>query len=418
MSEAPRAPRSSRAILLGGGLLLLFVALALLGLSGLANARWENVRGEIRARLARRAAEPTSTRPNVFASESDGSAWSDWTPAIQGLAMATLEPMAAVLRGEVEATDPAALDLVIAANEAALAALLAGAHRNVGRFPADGALRHRVLDNALAPLEFGRLGAVAAERAMARGDVIAAIDLALASVQFGRDLLDHAPLLSAAVGTAVITRALHVLAHWLANAQLEVGHRRRVAQALAVIDDGWPASSLVLASEHDWMLGEFGLAGESAPKADAIGIPFLSLWRHGFSMRNAMADWWHLAQAREAVANRADALDWPTADSELRAVEDPGTTRVLRMLSAQFVDFEGSLREARAMLRVLREAFATADGVALSLADPCGAGPLRRTQQEGRTRIWSVGRDHVDGSGVGWLVQPRDGGDIAIEIER
>ena len=416
MHEAKRAGFPTARVL---GVLVVLALVALAMWSITASRRWGAARAAVAARLAARMAQPAAARVNVFATADAGDAWELWLTAISAIDEAALEPFDDVLDGEAEATDLAGLDAAIASHAEQLRKLVAGARRATAVFPRSGHEQRVVVDNIFRTIYLGRLGVVAAERHADRGEWDSALEKLLASLQFGRDLMNRSPMIASASGAHIVTRATDVAARWVITDRLDEVACEQLAGALATIDDDWPELVGALVAEHEWMAVELGLTGDQQALGALPEFTPFRLWEHGFSMRMAVASWWDLALAREDVARRAAAENWATAEPLLRAVEARADTIFLRMLTFGIADFAGSFRETRARTRVLREALAArSNRGALGLIDPFTQRPLARRQTEVDVRVWSVGKDGLDSGGVGWLIEPHDGADLAIEIRR
>ncbi|MFO1054758.1 MAG: hypothetical protein U1F36_21250 [Planctomycetota bacterium] len=394
------------------------IVLGLLLCDSVIGAQWRRARAEFLARLAADELK-TTARPCLLDGAVPGESWREWADVLARIDTSKLESLDEVLSGARAPTDHEDLDSVLASYATELERLVQGARRSEGRCPADPKFQQEVGDRALAAVALGRLAITTAERRFARGEVDDALELLLASLQFARDLGDGAPLIDGAVGGVVVERSGVAIRTWLADARFTAAHRRSLDKALGVLDTSWPHPGEMVRAESMWMAEQVGLARDQVPACDVLDVRRLALWRELFSTRLAVVGWWDTASMLEDAVQTSADDDWRSASDRYAGVVATISSPLARMLSSPISHADQIVRTARARLRLLRGAISfTLHEDLPALVDPFTLAPLRRDESATRLRLWSLGEDGSDQGGKGWLVEPQDEKDIAIEVTR
>jgi hypothetical protein len=146
-------------------------------------------------------------------------------------------------------------------------------------------------------------------------------------------------------------------------------------------------------------------------------------WRYGLSTQRIAADYLGTVERRLERMQKLGEMDFASAIKEAEALEAEKAASSNPMVRDSVANVARTLiarREVIARLRLLRAAALWgASGKAPKLADPLGT-DLKMKEEDGKIRIWSVGRDGKDAGGTGsWNHDPsKPGDDIVLEFPK
>ncbi|HLY09471.1 MAG TPA: hypothetical protein VKW04_09235 [Planctomycetota bacterium] len=251
-----------------------------------------------------------------------------------------------------------------------------------------------------------------------------AAELWLDLAQYSNDLWREGALEPGYFSVQALKAACQGLSELLSRPGLSEGELRRIDQELAVLEDGYGGEAVSrLGGVENW--GQVIASGRvveyysMAPaKIRDAGYGWLIPL---FSSRLALAASFHQQDAWMARLNAGEKESWP---EELRLWsevmrESSESWNLINRLQPVLVWQSGRpRREGRATLRLLRvAAHYRATGDVLDLPDPFGD-RLRRHEEAGVLRVWSLGLSGQDGGGAGGSPAGSRNGNIVLEIPR
>jgi len=363
--------------------------------------KFERMREKSRAYLAEVRASD-DRRPVLRGTVEKGNAWDDYA-----LAQAEVKKFAKANRlGEIvdgsPKADPEIAKEALAAHGAAIELLRRGAAREASRYPYDWEqgvdMKTPSLMVAIYTANFGILKARAL---IAEGKPREAAGVLLDLCQYGRDFSADGIMISYMVGIALLMTPFNDIRDHLDK--FDAAALEDLDKGLETLDGSFPDYGKTLMNEallFGGLLNESAVGGSGPAKllhADAVE-------RISESM---------------AAAAKAETLSWAEAQKELQRIETEATKTwnpISRIASPSMIKSGSIGRQRRAQLRLLRIAIhLKATGKLLDLDDPFGA-KMRTEEKDGRVRIWSVGKDGVDGGGIGdWKTESND---VVLELKK
>ena len=382
--------------------LLLGIGLFFAWVQAVAARRWAALEKRVPELIAEaRGRDPR--RPVLRGEAVPGNAWTDYGPVVAGAkALPKFDLGEFMARGP--KADRAKVEAVVAANEALLDGVRAGARRAEGTYPlhfekgfaADipGLIScHNLTNLAVCKARFLRETGKEAE----------ARDLLLDALQFAGDLGRNTLLIAEMISLAQLGTLFEELK--------ELPPDPEFARALAVLDGAFPAHADSMLNEHACMAaGLFGMGHAALADLGETG-GMLVAWRYGFSQRLMFVD--AVEAHRDLLRRMAETSTLPwgelaCARREIDASTEASKNPLVRIMVPGLTSSERAGRERRAQLRLLRRYH----GEAGPLDDPFGAQLL----SDG-AKVWSVGPDGVDDAGKGdW--RPPKTGDIVLELPK
>jgi hypothetical protein len=404
--------------------LILMVSVTAIGLGLVAWVRssakkaWSEMTERTRARVEEARSRPGS-RPVLSGTPQPGNAWDDYQIALKDLEeLKDKSSLLALFVSGDPRTDVAAAEQLIASKTETLDHLRRGARRTEANYPYDwnrGFAGGRPLHQASYVL--GNLAVAHARQRHAGGRSREAVDLLLDLVQFGSDYRRNATMIGDVIGSSLCALAAHELRDILLSRRLVADDLRELARQLEIVDRGWADTAISIRNESHFVRLE--LQREDLLFLGGDKFNALKAWRHGFSVRKMIADAVAQIDFYTDWAIRSESLPWVErlrAQEEIRRSAQNSTNFLVKILQPGVARYGTLERSTRARLRMLRAAaHFLASGEFLDLDDPFGT-KLRRSEEGGRIRIWSLGLDGVDQNGNGeWK---RDGGDIVLEFAK
>jgi len=264
--------------------------------------------------------------------------------------------------------------------------------------------------------------ALEARRLVDSGHVKEAVELLLATAQFGRDLRHNGLVVSELIGRAICLIALDELREMILSGKLDRERLLDVVLGLEVLDRSFTQGSFCLRNQA-LAIGKMCLRGELFKAkqvfADPDPVTIKASWRQAFSSRLLQAD--AFFRLEDWSRRLAKAEQWSYAE-ERRVLDEITAEAAPNPLAMFFNRVPGNLSATRrcclAQLRLVRAAARyRATGVVLQLDDPF-ASTLRHSLTGSRLKVWSVGKDGVDDGGQGDWGHPYQTKDIVLEVER
>ena len=424
---APPAPKRVAGWKLAG---LIAAVLGVLALTyagyihSVAERRWQAMEASIRDVRALHAAR-NGPRPVLRGTAVPGSSWDIYSPALTSMKGALTSVLGEFV-GRGKKADRAKVEAVLASHGSALDALRDGVKRSDGiyrmkweqGFSANipGLLQSQNLANL----------AVCKSRLLAEeGKAREAAELMLDTCRFAHDLGYNQILISEMISIAITGLALEELRDLILSGKLSKDDFQEIARELEILDGSFPRNGHSMMNEAVALGYEFlktdGNVDMSSFTVGSAGVGWnYYLWRAVFPKRLICADAYftELDYLKQFAA--ADEKSWgtcqavgSTTDLEIPKLRNP----IARLTMVSLTGSNRAGREKRTHLRLLRAAAQyRATGRLPDLDDPFGV-RLLSSEQGGKVKVWSVGRDQVDDGGKGeW--KPNAGPDIVLEFDR
>jgi hypothetical protein len=277
----------------------------------------------------------------------------------------------------------------------------------------------------------GILAVVQARQWAAEGRFHDAVELMLDGVRVSADVGTGTETIGFMVSMANLWVAFEGMAELVAKGDLKADDLLLLDAGLERLDRSMPGEGVALvtgALARGWELRRAPSMGDYVTTLSRnlqMKPPEIPTWRYAFSERLVMADYveTYLDQCRRLAATVN--LSWTEAapivravDHEIRNAQNP-LTPVWAPLESGTGHFGilATARDRRAQVRLLRMAARwRATGQILELKDPFGD-KLSHRLEDGRLRLWSVGRDGVDDGGSGaWAGYLNK--DIVLEVSK
>lgn len=422
---APKRVAGWKLVGLIGAVVAALVLAYALYINSVADRRWAAMEQSIQELLAQSNLR-NGPRPVLRGTAVPGSAWDEYTPALL-----TMKGAPVAVLGEYVTRGPKAdrqkVDEALAKYGAALDGLRRGAMRSDGHYP----LRWEQGFSADIPglLQSQNLGNLAVCRARLlaeEGKPREAAELLLDACQFARDLGHNQILISEMISIAIVGIMLDELRDLILQGKLSKDELIDIARQLEILDGTFPVNGHSLLNEplmagHDFLKsgGDVDLSAFSVVGSGNVGWNHL-LWRAVFPKRLVCAEAYFIELDYMKRFAAADAQSWGScssvgsrADAEIHKLRNP----FAKLMIPGLFSSNRAGRERRTHLRFLRAlALYRSSGRMPEIDDPFG-GKLLHSSQGGRVKIWSVGRDQVDGGGNGeWKANA--GPDIVFEFDR
>lgn len=410
--------------LIGAVVAVLLLTYALY-IHSVADRRWAAMEKSIQELLAQSNLR-NGPRPVLRDTAVPGSAWDEYTPTLltmKGVPMAVLGEY--VSRGP--KADRQKVEEALQKYGAALDGLRRGAMRADGHYPLKWEQGFSAdIPGLLQSQNLANLAICRARMLAEEGKSREGAELLLDTCQFARDLGYNQILISEMISIAIIGISLDELRDLMLHAKLSKEELIDVARQLEILDGTFPVNghSLLnepLAAGHDFLKsgGDVDLSAFSLVGKDSIDWNYF-LWRAVFPRRLICSDAYFIELDYMKRFAAADAESWAScntvgskADLEIHKLRNPFAKLMIPGLSGS----NRAGRERRSHLRLLRAlAIYRSSGRIPDIDDPFG-GKLLHSEQGGKVKIWSVGRDQVDGGGKGeWKANA--GPDIVLEFDR
>jgi len=388
-----------------------------------AERRWQAMEKSIQEVHALSSAR-NGPRPVLRGTAVPGCAWDDYSPALTSTRGAPTSVLGEyVARGS--KADRAKVEAALASHGPALDALRKGAMRADGvfrmnweqGFSADvpGLLQSQNLANL----------AVCKSRLLAEeGKVREAAELMLDTCQFAHDLGYNQILIPEMISIAITGLALEELRDMILRGKLSKEDLQDIGRELEILDGSFPRNghsmmneAMAMGYECMKLNGNFDLSTVQVSRN--IEWDYY-LWRTFFPGRLICADAYFTELDYMKQFAAADEKSWAAcqavgsiADMEIRKLRNP----IARLSMVSLTGSNRAGREKRTHLRLLRAAaHYRATGQLPVLEDPFGT-KLLGSEQGGKVKVWSVGRDQFDDGGKGeW--KPNVGPDIVLEFDK
>jgi tetratricopeptide (TPR) repeat protein len=349
----------------------------------------------------------------------EGNAWQEYDAAIK--TMSDMEDgtgsiYAQFVNGTLNEKERAKVLKLIADRTAAIESLRKAAQLADGQYPYNwDAGRTASLPSLLGSRKLVNLAVAQAHILAEDGKTQEAVDLLLDATAFGRDLSTNAVLLSELIGDAVYVVSLTEMGQLVRSGKLSKDQLIDLAKKLEIVERDVPSFSTGLSNET--ML--FGTT--ALELADVGGKEWLGLIKNDWGMlffpRSRLAN---AFEEKESLLRRIEKLEpmsFDDAKKEANAIDASARTSsnfLVRRESPEISRILDVRREMIAMLRVVRAAaIFRATGQVPSIPDPLGDKLLFK-KENGKTKIWSLGRDGKNQNGSGAWEEFRP--DIVIEI--
>jgi hypothetical protein len=301
-----------------------------------------------------------------------------------------------------------------------------GSHRSECQFPYDWDHLDLVipLDSPVGSHAewLANAAALEARRLVETGHMRDAVELLLATAQFGRDLRHNGLVISELIGRAICWIALDEMRDMILSGKLDHEGLLGVDRGLEVLDRNFTQSGSSLRNQA-LAIGKMFLRGELFKAkqvfADPDPVTIQASWRQAYSAKLLQADAFFRL---EDWSRRLADVGQRSYAEERRVLDEITAESASNRLAMFFNGAPGNLSAARrsclAQLRLVRAAARyRATGEVLQLDDPF-ASTLQHSLIGGRLKVWSVGKDRVDDRGVGGWGQSNQGKDIVLEVER
>jgi hypothetical protein len=363
-------------------------------------------------------------RPVLRGTAVPGNAWEDYSPAL-----AAMKGAPSSVLGEYFSRGPKAdrqkLDAAIARYAPALDGMRKGAMR------ADGIYRMKWEEGFTADIpglvqsqNLSTLAACRARLLAEEGKPREAAELLLDTCQFAHDLGYNQLLICEMISNALYGVALEELRDLILGGKLSKTDLEEIDRELALLDASFPRNGHSLVNEamnvgygfQKWDGNFTGLSEGSELRREWNYF----LWRTAFPTRLICADAYFTELDHMKRFAAADEESWAAcetagarSESDLSKVRNP----VVRVMMSGLTGSNRAGRERRTHLRLIRAAaHYRATGKFPDLEDPFGA-TLLTSDQNGKVKIWSIGRDRLDNGGNGaWKANA--GPDIVLEFEK
>ena len=377
-----------------------------------ASRRWAELEARVPVLIAEaRARDPR--RPPRSGEAVPGNAWTEYSQALTAIKALNAADLGSFVARDLKA-DRAKAEAAVAAYEANLAFLAAGARRAEGTYPY--AFEKGFAADMPGLLETQKLAnlAVSKARLLAEaGKGKEAMELVLDLLWCAADQGRNTVVIGEMISSANLALALDEIRAMAVDPAVKDVDWTAVGSALMLLDSIWPDHGESLLNES--VTAAAGLGKEDAKALFGEGLGVLSAWRFGFSARLLIADAMdtHVdAMRRLAAAGRS----WPESERVAKevAVEVEGSSNpITRLMTQGMMATHRVGFERRAQLGLLRMAVAIRAGAAPpELDDPFG-GKLRSDA----TKLWSLGQDGDDDGGIGaW--RPAQTGDIVLHLKK
>lgn len=407
-------------------LTVLFISYAVY-INAVANRRWEAMEQSI-PELRELHFSRNGPRPVLRGTAVPGSAWDDYTPALNSMKGGPTSVLGEYV-GRGPKADRAKVEAAIASHGSALDGLRKGAMRADGYYPlkwgegftADipGLLQSQNLANL----------AVCRSRFLAEeGKVREAAELMLDTCQFARDLGYNQILISEMISIAIAGLAIEELRDIICRGKLSKEDLEEIGRELEILDGSFPKNGHSMMNEAMAMGYEFLKTGgnfdmSTVQVGGSSGIGESSnyvLWRTFFPRRLICADAYFTELDYMKQYATADEASWGAcvavgskSQADIIKLRNP----IARLSLPGLFGANRAGRERRTHLRLLRAATQyRATGKFPDLEDPFGA-KLLGSEQGNKVKVWSVGRNQVDEGGKGeW--KPSAGPDIVLEFDK
>lgn len=362
----------------------------------------------------------TGKRPVLAPTAEPGNAWDDYEPAFRdcsGITEQDLKVVTAVVEHKGGESELRKASEALAKFRPSLDRLRAGSRKNELRppWPLEKQLPEP-LPQLRGARDAARLLRLAAQEAASGGDLAEAIEICLAQLQVGSDLLRGPTLIFALFGhlhlaTAAVQMEEHI-------DQLGEPEAARVLRFLERLDSQLPAFSECLASEV--------LSGVAGLREQQAGLGFreraVLFWN---STSSALVQFECSARYEEILQGirGRETGTWMDAQRGYRAPDPAGRglgTIVVDLVLPALRLSESAHRASRTRLRLLRAHLLIRSGLAPGAdgwpTDPFDLNPLRWREVDGTIEISSVWKDGVPSPGGDWLDPDRSEGDCVLRV--
>lgn len=407
-----------------GGILIVLAVAALAGVIGVnavAGRRMKDLQVKVAALQAETAARDTSRPPRPGKSE-PGNAWDDYTAAL-----AAVEKDKEALKAVAEYVDKptpagrAKAEPIVAAHAATLDLLRKGVRRERGeatiRWEDGFAIKTPGL---MSPRALGNLAAAKARFLLEEGKAREGVDLLLDVCQYARDQGSNTILIEHMVCLALTSTASEELKTFIQSGKLTREDLLEIDRGLDHVEKVLPNTAHAFMNEP-LQLGHHTLKEISGDNFIQMGDgPSIYQLKYGFSLKIMAAEAFNESVAIMRRGAEADSKSWAEVrklSDEMEKVSRESANPLIQITVPGLASVHRVSREKKAHLRMLRTAARLKAGETADLDDPFG-GKLLRSEKDGKLKIWSVGRDGVDDSGVGEWKADDKSKDIVLEVNR
>jgi hypothetical protein len=401
-------------LVLGAGGVLLIIAFFPAG------GGWEFVRTEV-ARLREEAESRKFSRTVFSGKTTPGNAWDDYNVAMNDV-LASPPMLAQFSMGYATEADAAIARKSVAAYGVTLDRFRSGVRREDGQYPWPPGGTRLDHPNTIASRKLANLVAAQAKILSDGGHAREAMDLALDMTVFARDLAANGTVYNGLVGAAVYSQAVDSLQITMLSGKLTPEDLKDLAAMLESVERDMPDLGAAFANET--LLDETVMLASSTrglSSGDWLSLMAAGGWRYGLSTQRVAEDYVRTAVKRLEREQKLGEMEFAAAIKEAEAIEAEAVASSNPMVRDSASNIARTLtvrREVAAKLRLLRAAALWgASGKAPKLADPLGT-DLKVKEEDGKIRIWSVGRDGNDAGGNGaWNPDSsKPGDDIVLEF--
>jgi hypothetical protein len=399
------------------GLAILAVA-AVVWVNSIAGRRMAELKDKVAALQAETAARDTSRPPRPGKTE-PGSAWQDYTPALDALDKNkdVYKEVGDYVAGRTTAKREKA-EAAAASQAGTLDLLRKGVRREHGdvevRWEDGFAIK---IPSLMASQALMNLAIFRARNLLEEGKAREAADLMLDVCQFARDQGTNSIFISYAIGLNLTNTALDEVKKILLSGKLTREDLLEVDRALDHVERHLPKVGHAMMNEP-LQLGHHTLKEAGGSNYLQMGEgPSVYKPKYGFSLRILGAAAFDEAVAIMRRGADIDGKSWAEAQKisdEIDKVSQASENPLIQMTVPGLSAIHRQARERRAQIRLVRTAARLKAGETADLDDPFGA-KLLRSEKEGVIKIWSVGPDGVDDGGTGGTPSPKD---IVLEVKR